>query len=117
MGLTFYDNLIDKMKLGVERRAIFNYYLKALSLSLVDDNIYACNLEKDVWDTRVVDLNTNTLYRFSNPRYTDNIENLNNIRKQLSFLMKEKLCGVLSLGIIENQIWYSRKLFPKENLL
>lgn len=117
MSMGSYDNLVDKMKLGVERRAIFNYYLKALSLSLVDDNIYACNLEKDVWDTRVVDLNTNTLYRFSNPRYTDNIENLNNIRKQLSFLMREKLCGVLSLGIIENQIWYSRKLFPKENLL
>lgn len=116
MNTDYYVNLTSENELRIEQKVLFNYYMEFLNISSTK-NVYSCNIKQDNWDTRIVNLDDLTLYRFSNPSFTKDIQKLNEIRKCFSILQENNLAKVSATGVCEEQFWYQRKLFPSNALL
>src|SRR5574344_2039237 len=113
MNENFYTEIVGLSELDTKRRSTFEYYVNQLILGETDD-LCSCDLKKDVWDTRIINLKELSLYRFSNPMYADNLDD---IKGKLLLLNDANLCALLSFGMFDKQVWYKRKLFRKEDLL
>ena len=116
MNTDYYINLQSENELRIEQNVLFNYYIQFLSLNS-NEKIYSCNFKQDEWDTRIINLSTNVIYRFSYPSFTKDLARLDKIRKIFSKLENDKLSAVMSVGICEQQLWFERKLYHKNNLL